>query len=95
MTNKDILIRELRKIRNDDDFIIGVISNAKTEENYELVLEFIKQDIDVTPPNLLMLSLDLNKGGKEYYDKYWKLEKESQDQDYLKQSLQLFVDEML
>jgi hypothetical protein len=79
MTNKDILIRELRKIRNDDDFIIGVISNAKTEENYELVLEFIKQDIDVTPPNLLMLSLDLNKGGKEYYDKYWKLEKESQD----------------
>ena len=79
MTNKDILIRELRKIRNDDDFIIGIISNAKTEENYELVLEFIKQDIDVTPPNLLMLSLDLNKGGKEYYDKYWNLEKESQD----------------
>lgn len=79
MTNKDILIRELRKIRNDDDFIIGVISNAKTEENYKLVLEFIKQDIDVTPPNLLMLSLDLNKGGKEYYDKYWNLEKESQD----------------
>ena len=79
MTNKDILIRELRKIRNDDDFIIGVISNAKTEENYKLVLEFIKQDIDVTPPNLLMLSLDLNKGGKEYYDKYWNLEKKSQD----------------
>ena len=79
MTNKDILIKELRKIRNDDDFIIGIISNAKTEENYELVLEFIKQDIDVTPPNLLMLSLDLNKGGKEYYDKYWNLEKESQD----------------
>ena len=79
MTNKDILIRELRKIWNDDDFVIGVICDANTEEYIELVLEFIKQGVEVTPPNLVMLCLDLKNGGKEYYDKYWKLEKESQD----------------
>ena len=79
MTNKDILIKELRKIWNDDDFVIGVMCDANTEEYIELVLEFIKQGVEVTPPNLLMLSLDLKNGGKEYYDKYWKPEKESQD----------------
>ena len=52
-----------QKKNNDRDFILGVLSDAKTEENFKICLDFIKQGIDVTEPNLLMLSLDLDKEG--------------------------------
>lgn len=67
-----LLISELKKINNDRDFILGVLSDAKTEENFKICLDFINQGIDVTEPNLLMLSLDLNKEGTQAYEKYWK-----------------------
>ena len=67
-----LLISELKKISNDRDFILGVLSDAKTEENFKICLDFIKQGIDVTEPNLLMLSLDLDKEGPQAYEKYWK-----------------------
>lgn len=69
-----LLISELKKINNDRDYILGVLSDAKTEENFKICLDFIKQGIDVTEPNLLMLSLDLAKEGPQAYEKYWKEE---------------------
>ena len=68
-----ILIAELKKINDDKDFILGVLSDAKTEENFKICLDFINQGIDVTEPNLLMLSLDLAKEGSQAYEKYWKV----------------------
>lgn len=68
-----LLIAELKKINDDKDFILGVLSDAKTEENFKICLDFIKQGIEVTEPNLLMLSLDLAKEGPQAYEKYWKV----------------------
>lgn len=31
-----LLISELKKINNDRDFILGVLSDAKTEENFKI-----------------------------------------------------------
>ena len=73
-----LLIAELKKIHDDKDFILGVLSDAKTEENFKICLDFTKQGIDVTEPNLLMLSLDLAKEGPQAYEKYWKAEDTSQ-----------------
>ena len=73
------LVRKLRNVRDQDEFVIGVISNAKSEDNFKRILEFIEQGKEVTAPNLLMLSLDLNRGGAEYYEKYWKLDDEQRN----------------
>ena len=69
-----LLIAELKKIHDDRDFILGVLSFAGTEENFKICLDFINQGIDVTEPNLLMLSTDLAKEGPPAYEKYWKVE---------------------
>lgn len=71
-------ISELKKKNNDRDFILGVLSDAKTEENFKICLDFIKQGIDVTEQNLQMLSLDLDKEGPQAYEKYWKEENTNQ-----------------
>ena len=63
-----LLIAELKKIHNDKGFILGVLSDAKTEENFKICLDFIKQGIDV------MLSLDIDKEDPQAYEKYWKEE---------------------
>ena len=73
-----LLISELKKINNDRDFILGVLSFAGTEENFKICLDFIKQGIDVTEQNLQMLSLDLDEEGPQAYEKYWKIENTNQ-----------------
>lgn len=69
------LIKELKKIRDDRDFILGILSFAETEENFKKCLEFIEQGVDVTEPNLIMLATDLGNEGTEAYEKYWKIKK--------------------
>ena len=69
-----LLISELKKINDDRDFILGVLSFAGTEENFKICLDFIKQGIDVNEQNLQMLSLDLDEEGTQAYEKYWKAE---------------------
>jgi hypothetical protein len=67
------LIKELKKINDDRDFILGILSFAGTEENFKICLDFINQGIDVTEQNLQMLSLDLDEEGPQAYEKYWKV----------------------
>ena len=69
-----LLISELKKINDDRDFILGVLSFAETEENFKKCLEFIEQSVEVTEPNLLMLATDLGNEGPSAYEKYWKAE---------------------
>lgn len=77
--SRKLLFKKLKKIWDDTDFIVGVLSDITTEENCQLILEYIDNGIEVTPPNLVMLCLDLKNGGKEYYDKYWKLDDEQRN----------------
>ena len=69
-----LLISELKKINDDRDFILGILSFAETEENFKKCLEFIEQGVEVTEPNLLMLATDLGNEGPSAYEKYWKVE---------------------
>ena len=77
--SRKLLLKKLKKIWDDKDFIVGVLSDITTEENCQLILEYIDNGIEVTPPNLTMLSLDLKNGGKEYYKKYWSVENEQRN----------------
>ena len=67
------LIKELKKIHDNRDFILGFLSFAETEENFKKCLEFIEQGVEVTEPNLLMLATDLGNEGTSAYEKYWKV----------------------
>ena len=42
------LIKELKKIHDNRDFILGILSFAETEENFKKCLEFIEQGVEVT-----------------------------------------------
>ena len=53
------LFDELRRIHDNRDFIIGVMSNAPHTEDRETILQFIENGKDVTKKNLILLSLQL------------------------------------
>lgn len=72
------LIKELKNIYDNRDFILGVLSFAETEENFKKCLDFIKQGKEVTEANLLMLATDLGNEGPQAYEKYWKVKDSGQ-----------------
>lgn len=51
------LIKRLKTISDDEDFIIGVISNAKHDDDRKSLIEYIDKGEKVTYEQLLMLSL--------------------------------------
>ncbi len=44
---------------NDEEFIMGVLCNAKTEEEKQLVIDYIEQGEDVSFENIILFALDL------------------------------------
>ena len=54
------LFEKLKKISNDKDFVVGVISNAGTYENYQELINFIDRGENVTVENLIALSILLD-----------------------------------
>lgn len=67
---KKELIKELRSIRDDKDFVCGAMSNAGTEKAWEVMLDVIQmaraQGEDLSSDEVLLLSLEL---GDEYLSK--------------------------
>lgn len=63
MTSKEIkqkLIEKLRNVSDDDNFIIGVISNSKRDDDRLSILEYIDKGEDVNREQLLLLSVWLD-----------------------------------
>lgn len=63
MTSKEIkrkLIEKLRNISDDDNFIMGVISNSKRDDDRLSILEYIDKGKDVNREQLLLLSVWLD-----------------------------------
>ena len=60
---KSELIKELRNIYDNKDFVCGVISNAGYERAWSIILDYIRTakrlGEDISTDNLLLLSLDL------------------------------------
>ena len=60
MDIKRELFNKLNSFHHDKDFVIGVMSNAKHDEDRETILQFIENDDDVTIENIILLSLHLS-----------------------------------
>jgi len=58
-TKKDELVNKLLDIYDSKDFVIGVLTNAKTEENWDLVLRFIDTEKDIDSDRVSLFALAL------------------------------------
>ena len=66
---RDTLYNLLLKIRNSEDFAVGVISIASTEENWELIIDYINQHPDVDDQTLYYLAQEMWEGTEIPRDK--------------------------
>lgn len=64
MENKEIkrkLFDKLKEIYNDKDFVCGVISNTKTDEERQVIIDYIDKGEDVTSDKITLLGLNLKR----------------------------------
>lgn len=54
------LFDKLKDFYADRDFVLGVMSNVDTEENYQKIIDFMDADEDVTVENIIALSVILD-----------------------------------
>nr|DAH31964.1 MAG TPA: hypothetical protein [Caudoviricetes sp.] len=54
------LVKKLRAIWNDKEFVIGVLSYLKDDEERAEVAEFIDSNDDVTSESVTLLALDIS-----------------------------------
>ncbi|MBO5340228.1 MAG: hypothetical protein J6A62_04470 [Oscillospiraceae bacterium] len=65
MTLENRLELELRKLFDDDEFVIGVLCSAACKDERRALLEFILTDDDVSVETVTILALELNDARKE------------------------------
>lgn len=53
------LLNKLLMIKSSRDFIAGVMAPAKTDENWQIISEFIDGGEDVTEERLLLMAIAL------------------------------------
>lgn len=63
---KNKLIEKLKTISEDKDFFVGVISNAKHNDDRKALIKYIDEGKEVTYEQLLLLSLWLNQERKKH-----------------------------
>ena len=54
---KNALIEKLKSVSTDNDFIIGVISNAKHDVDRKAIIEYIEKGENVSYEQILLLSV--------------------------------------
>lgn len=60
LTQNEILLGDaLQKIWDDWEFIVGVLCDLQYEKEREDVLDIIRNNGDVTPDDIMVMSLDL------------------------------------
>lgn len=55
------LFDKLKEFNPDKDFVGGVVSNTKHDEDMQKIIDYIDNDEDVTVENIILLSLHLKK----------------------------------
>jgi hypothetical protein len=60
MDIKRELFNKLNDFYHDKDFVVGVMSNAKHDEDRKTILQFIENGEDVTIESIILLSLHLS-----------------------------------
>lgn len=51
------LFEKLREFYNDRDFVLGVMSNVDTDENYQKIIDFIDAGESVSAESIITLSV--------------------------------------
>lgn len=59
------LFDKLKEFHNDKDFVLGVISNVDTNENYQRIIDFIDNGEDVSIESIIALSVLLDDAAKK------------------------------
>lgn len=54
------LFSKLKEIENDRDFVVGVMSSAKTEYNATKILDYIENGGNITLESIILFSLELD-----------------------------------
>lgn len=54
------LISMLKDIWNDKDFVIGIITDLETDDERQLVIDYIKNNDGAKPDDLVLLSLHID-----------------------------------
>ena len=54
------LIEMLVDISDDDEFVLGIMTDLETDAERKIVIDYINNGEDVTYENLILLSLHLN-----------------------------------
>jgi uncharacterized coiled-coil DUF342 family protein len=54
---KAALVEKLKSVSMDEDFICGVISNAKNNDDRKAIIEYIEKGENVTYEQILLLSV--------------------------------------
>lgn len=62
---KSKLIEKLKTISEDNDFLVGVVSNAKHNEDRETIIEYIDKGEEVSYEQILLLSVWLGRERKK------------------------------
>lgn len=59
------LFNKLKEIQNDRDFVIGVMSSAKTEDKATKILDYIENGDNITLESIILFSLELDFESKQ------------------------------
>ena len=54
------LIEMLVDLSDDDEFVLGIMTDLETDDERKIVIDYINNGEDVTYENLILLSLHLN-----------------------------------
>ena len=55
------LIRELRKVFDDDDFVMGTFCDLETDAEIDIVLEYLKENPDVESSEVILFTMDIDR----------------------------------
>lgn len=58
----------LESISKDQEFILGVLNDLKTDEDIQKVIDYIQNGEDVSYENVILIALDLNMQRKQKND---------------------------
>jgi hypothetical protein len=56
---KQILVRELRKIFDDDEFILGTLCDLQSDEDIDTLLAYIRDNEGVASEDVILFSMEI------------------------------------
>ena len=66
---KKELTVELRKIFNDNEFVLGILCDCKTDDDIDAVLKYIRENENATSSDVILFSL-IHSGQAEFEEDF-------------------------